>query len=221
MERTLLRAALIPAALLFSACASELPAPAAPAREVPAVHTDMTVIAPQRQWLILDTPGDRAQVYKLTGTTGLTTASGTTYVGDTEKMLCITPCAADVHVGEQRLHFESLEHPEGVDDVKVQLDKDPVVVRHILEQRPITSAGWATGITMIVLGVVGGGLAGGTMAATGGDLQVPGYVTLASGGAVAIVGLILAFVYRGEHRAGATTVWTLPLHGPSPAGGLP
>jgi hypothetical protein len=205
-------------------CVRELPPPEAPTREAPPVRADMGPPAPGRQWMILDTPNDRARVSLVTGTVSAVTAEGDVITGDATKELCTTPCVTDLRVGDHSLVFESLTDSGRRGHLQVTPRADgPLVVRHVIESTQ-WNAGKTAGVVMLGAAVAGMGV-GIPLTLTGfGSGAHPSHgvgdaglaMTLASGVGLFFPGLFLIIMSR-DHTPGATTVWTLPKGGASSA----
>jgi hypothetical protein len=130
----------------------ELPAPATPPQEVPGVGANLGPPAPGRQWLVLDTPGDTAHVATVTGTVTGVTSGGHAVTGAGLRDLCVTPCVADLRLGMHTLVFASDTNPGGHNRVDVQVQTDPLVVRHVIEEPAVRPVGAR------LLAIVGAGL---------------------------------------------------------------
>jgi hypothetical protein len=203
---------------------AELPPPAAPAQEVPAAAANLGPAAPGRQWVVLDTPGDTAKVSTVVGSVNGTTAKGYEVTGEATRDLCITPCVADLRVGMHTLVFASTTDPTRSDRVDVQAQTNPLVVRDVMPQggpTPTYTAGVLTGGIGFALAVAGAVMApvGAHMKSVesadhlgtpSSGLEDAGFAMLGVGGAMMVLGVVLGYVGRGEHRAGATTVFTIP-----------
>ena len=80
----------------------QLPAPADPTREVPSVGENLGPAAPGRQWVVLDTPNDTAQVSAVLGTVHTSDGDGNAITGEATRDLCVTPCVTDLHIDVKR-----------------------------------------------------------------------------------------------------------------------
>jgi hypothetical protein len=192
----------------------ELPAPADPSRELPYVAASLAPATPGRQWLVLDTPGENAQVTKITGRVSTTDSHGNPIEGDATRDLCVTPCVTDLHLGAHTLLFNSTTDATHTDRLDVQLGESPLVLRHVVEQTvpfPSGAVGldvWGsiflgTGVIMTPIGVQHG---------TSG-LEIAGGLGIGVGALMVAGGIVYAYVKRGTHIPGATTTWTIPRSG--------
>jgi hypothetical protein len=198
-------------------CVRELPAPEAPPREVPAVRTDMAPAAVGRQWVVFDTPNDRARVSLVTGTVSTVTAEGDVVNADATKELCTTPCVTDLRVGDRSLLFESLQDSDKHGHLPLTLQGgDPVVVRHVIASTK-WNAGNTAGVIMMCTAVVAMGVGIPVLISSSGSGQhqsdarfdVGMTTTLRGGVGLFFPGLFLIIMSR-DHTPGATTVWSLP-----------
>jgi hypothetical protein len=197
----------------------ELPPPAAPTQDVPDVGRNLGPAAPGRQWVVLDVPGDTATV---------TTVTGATVRGyEVMETLCVTPCVADLRPGPRTLLFTSTTKPDGTDRVEVQVPADPLVVRHIMEQRAsVSGAGVGFGV-LGTLGLLAGAITAPVGAAQrssgnsseGQTVEMAGLATLGASAGMIGLALVVGYLGRGTHTPGATTQWTIPRSG-GPASSL-
>jgi hypothetical protein len=236
--KTLAGAMLCGSALASAGCWSlvELPAPATPPQEVPGVGANLGPPAPGRQWLVLDTPGDTAHVATVTGTVTGVTSGGHAVTGEGLRDLCVTPCVADLRLGTHTLVFASDTNPGRHDRVDVQLQTEPLVVRHVIEEPAVGPMG----ARLMVL--VGGSLliAGAVMTPVGAaekpiepggpgalgaqppkTIEYLGIGMLGVGAATVGLGIVLSYIGRGHHTPGATTQWTIPRSGAATSWALP
>jgi hypothetical protein len=191
-----------------------MPAPEAPVRDVPTVGARLGPAVPGRQWVVLDTPGDNAQVRDHLGDMTSTDSDGNEIHGDATRTLCVTPCVTDLHMGTHTLLFASQNDPDRHDRIDVRLGDDPLVVRHLVEQKAPSQGGAAL---MDLLGgialVTGGPLAGVGASSHERELEQAGLATLGAGAALIIGGIVVSYFKRGTHAPGATTQWTIPASG--------
>jgi hypothetical protein len=236
-----LTALYVAALSLTTACSPAiLPPPAPPPREMPAVRANLGAVAPGKERVLLDTPDDQARVSEITSHSQTVTTRGNVLESEHDRPLCITPCAVDLNLGLHDLSFQPTTNPRRGSDVEVQVQGDPLVVRHTMADlqtpNPVVKG---IGIGMIAVG--GTGLIAGipiTMGgaferATGGSQQVmlvnggqmvtqtpgpkglenAGFATLGLGAAVLVIGAITAYLGRDTYTPGATTEWPLPRSG--------
>ena len=159
MANRVSKAVLLALALAPAGCwkAERLPPPATPANEMPPVSASLAPLPAGRQWVVLDTPGEKANVKTSDGMTSHTVTTGDkTDVGFVHEFpfLCATPCAADLRSATQTLRLTSTTNPKHVGTLRLQLGDgdgkvagpddppliklppsgDPLVVRYVLPQ---------------------------------------------------------------------------------------
>jgi hypothetical protein len=221
----------------ITACAPiELPPPAPPPKEMPAVRTELGPPAPGREHVVLDTPGEQARVSEVTSTSETVTRRG--YVASTEhdRPLCLTPCVVDLKLGLHDLSFQSTTDERRASDVELQVQGDPMVVRHTMaETRTPHPAVQGVARASLLTGVVGLGagipitLAGVFLRSSGmpstrfvdgapmesqtpgpQGVETAGLVTLGVSAGLVLVGAVTGYFARDEYTPGATTEWTVP-----------
>jgi len=196
----------------------ELPPPEPPTHDLPPIGAQLPAVPPGRQLLILDTPGDHAQVTRVSGTATGYDTDGDTVITSVARDLCTTPCTYDLRPGTHTLAFTSTEQPERSDTLKVQLGGDPLVVRHVPEEN---TGQWGPlaeglleigGVSILPVGTAftAIGLASdGSVGSPPPVFKDVGLAILAVSGACIVGGLVAGYAGRGEHRPAATTEWTL------------
>jgi hypothetical protein len=193
----------------------EMPPPAAPAHEVPDVAAKLGPTPAGRQWVVLDTPDDSAQVSSVSQVTG-TTPRGYEIAGEATHNLCTTPCVVDLRPGPHTLLFTT-DDASRTDHLDIVVEDAPLVVRHVLERTEGRSAGGSilagmggsaafAGGMLALLGQVTENARGST---SGPGLKNAGLGLLAIGGVALVGGLVLQFFQRGKHTPAATTQWNL------------
>jgi hypothetical protein len=221
----------------ITACAPmELPPPAPPPKEMPPVRTELGPAAPGKEHVILDTPGEQARVSELTSTSETVTRRG--YVATTEhdRPLCLTPCVVDLKLGLHDLSFQSTTDDRRSSDVELQVQGDPMVVRHTMAEtrtpHPVVQGVARASIITGVVGVAAGipiTLAGVFIRNTGTPstslvdgvpmqsqspgprgVETAGLATLGVGAGLVLIGAITGYFGRDEYTPGATTEWTVP-----------
>jgi hypothetical protein len=217
---------LVTSALFVGAClpATEMPAPPSPAKQMPDVGDGLDRASPGKQWVVLDTPGDKARVTRLAGMPRVTVAEGDVYEGDVVDTACAsTPCAVALRVGPHKLNFISLTEPGQKDSLTIDVPDQPIVVRHVIERyddTTMSSTGKALGVIGLIATLGSGALIPigatqdfGDQKATLFDL---GLVSLGVG----VVGLVVAavFIHDRKHTPGATTEWRFDLPAASATG---
>jgi hypothetical protein len=232
-------AALFAAALIPTIACSPaiLPPPAPPPREMPAVRSDLGSVQPGKQRVLLDTAGDQARVSEITSHSQTVTPRGYVLDSERDRPLCITPCAVDLGLGLHDLSFQSTTNLRRGSDVEVQVQGDPLVVRHTMAEletpNPVAKG---IGVGLIALGSVGiiAGIpltmGGAFERSTGGSqhmkivndrlvvtqtpgpkgLENAGFAALGIGAAVLVIGAVTAYLGRDTYTPGATTEWALP-----------
>jgi hypothetical protein len=233
-------ATIVAALFLTTACSpAVLPPPAPPPREMPAIRSDLGPPAPGKERVLLDTLGEEARVSEVTSHSQTVTARGNVLDSEHDRPLCITPCAVDLKLGLHDLSFQSTTNPGHASDVEVQVQGDPLVVRHeMAELRTPNPALQGTAHAALLLGVValpiGGILTGAgvairnmgssttklvdgfpttTEAPGPKGVETAGLVTLGVSAGLVLVGAIASYLTRDEYTPGATTEWTLPRSG--------
>ena len=160
-----------------------------------------------RQYVIFDVPGQSVQVSELRD---VAWARGT---GTTSENLCVTPCVADLRIGEHQIMMG--------DTLTIQVPSDPLVVRHVPGANRDTRGTGAI-IGGLISGILGVGAiaSGGVIAPVGAATGSPGaeeagLVTLGSG---AVLFGLAVYLFSGNIYVtpGATTQWTLPALPPAP-----
>jgi hypothetical protein len=167
--------------------------------------------------VVLDVPGDAVRVSTYGDAAGQ---------GEGARELCVTPCVAELGAGAHKLFFTSGTTGQR-DELEVQAQTEPVVVRHVLSTTRSKAAGTA-GIALTFTGL---------LVALGGAITIPsqaaveaeagntanvnvGLSTLGGGVFVLGVGVLLGYLGRGEYTPGSTTEWTIP-GATGPASGAP
>jgi hypothetical protein len=212
------------APLAVGCAPAEMSAPRSPAHEVPDVGSRLAPPPTGRQWVVLDTPEDSAQVATVSQVTG-TTPRGYAVTGEAAHNLCTTPCVVDLRPGAHTLLFTTAD-PSRTDHLDIVVENAPLVVRHVIER---TEGRSNTGTVLAALGgaaIFGGGLLAliGSEAenahgsTTGPGLKNAGLGVLVTGGVFLVGGLVLSYFVRGRHTPAATSQWNLVSAGPGPMG---
>jgi hypothetical protein len=233
-------AVLLALALASSACwrADRLPPPASPTHDMPTVSTDFAPLPAGRQWVVLDTPGETANVRTSDGLSAHPveradkTDSGFVY---DFPGLCSTPCVADLRSATQTLNLRSATNPTRVGILRLQLGDDPLhdagraaapddppviklppggdplVVRYVLPEIRRgrgNTAFYAMSGAGAFATLLGAIMAGGSI----GDppVQGAGFGVIGLGVALLAIGIPLTYVTRGTYTPGAVTWWTVP-----------
>ncbi len=199
--------------------------PLPPPRVMPPVEIPAAPLPANRQYVVLDTPGESAEV---TASTNIGVTAGGWDVSRSKK-LCITPCVTDLRVGQHDLFFASTANDHS-SQVTVEVGDGPLVVRQVMAESLITPHEAAESKTGFGLGFAAFfGLLGGTVLTPIGagldvnGLEYAGIAVLGVSAALLVTGIVLAHDGRGRHIAGVTTQWSLPPRlpletPPSPAG---
>jgi hypothetical protein len=186
-----------------------LPPVPAPSREMPPVQLTSTPPPQGRQYVVFDVPGQHVQV---ADTHDVALYRGT---GSESVNLCVTPCVADMRIGDHQVAI-------GGDTVPITVTKDPLVVRHV------SGSFKDTGNPSAETASIWCGLFGFLSAATGAVLAPVGFLnhndTLGAVGLSAVgvgaVLMVLTYVLNSSPQyitPGNTTQWTLPPSSPPQA----
>jgi hypothetical protein len=170
-------------------------------------------VAPGRQLLVLDTPGDPTRVARIAGEgTGLA-SDGSMVTTIVTKDVCVTPCVHDLRPGSYTLLFSSMSDPARSDALSIDLGQEPLVVRHLpAENRgqwgfPVALTLGLTNLAFIPMGAA--------FTATGAanhddGFKYAGIALLATGVVTGVLAVVLGHEGRGTYQPSATTQWTLP-----------
>lgn len=210
----------------------ELPPPATPTLETPAVEDPRATSVPNgRGRLVLDAVDERVQVARVTSTTTVEPPAYPSNKGwgppatvQTE-LLCITPCTVDLPIGAHELLFKSSADDRNQSRALVTVSGGrPLVVRHALGYDRPYSGAYVAGAIGLVAGI-GFTLIGGlvlSFAALSSPTSGNGTARnafLAVGGVVGglgltldVVGIVGLLAGRAQHRSGATVAF--PFEGP-------
>jgi hypothetical protein len=174
----------------------------APSREMPPVQLTSTPPPQGRQYVVFDVPGQHVQVASVHDV-ALDRGMGSESVN-----LCVTPCVADMRIGDHQIAI-------GGDTIPVTVTQDPLVVRHV------PGSFKDTGNPSAETAGIWCGLFGFLSAVTGAVLAPVGF--LEHDDAVGAVGLaaigvgaglmVLTYVLDSSPQyitPGSTTQWTLP-----------
>lgn len=200
------------------ACGVEqLPPPAAPSRELPA-DLDVPPEPPPRGAgrVVLDTPGEKAQVHEITGVASAQAGRYHAFVVGS-RQVCTTPCVVDLPYGSHPLVFRSVGDPNRGSEVQLEVGSRPKVVRHAMGESHDGGAARVVGGSLLGLGIITG-LTGALLWGIGGavnkdgstsGLESTGKVLTGVGAAGIVVSIPLLWLGRPTKREGATTEWSL------------
>jgi hypothetical protein len=239
MTRRVRSPVLLALALACSGCWQPdwLPPQAAPMNEMPRVRADLPTLPTGRQWVVLDTPGEMADVSTFGKAAPPVGRTDKTASSDTNDFLCSTPCALVLPSAAQDLRFKSVVNatrfgalrlrlddalradakPEDVPIVKLPQNGDPLVVRYVLPELHRSRSHtvfYGLSVAGVFATLAGGFMAGGSIGNP--QVQGPGFGVLGLGVALAAVSLPLAYVTRGTYTPGALTSWTVTREGATP-----
>lgn len=139
------------AALTGAGCFStkHLPPPAAPAKTLPAIDYSGPV-EPGTGRIVLDVEGDQARVTRVRGASVSAGGLGRAFGGSMEvsQVLCVSPCASDLPVGQHTLRLASTTDPERTAEIYVNVVPGKTGVRAVLGQSQSKTGrrilGWLT-----------------------------------------------------------------------------
>lgn len=162
--------------------------------------------APGKSRVVLDAAdGERAAVSEVT-------PSGVPGV-ESEKRLCVAPCVAELHQGVHVFRFADERDPSRQGTARVELGEQPKLVRHSMGRTKTHPGLAAAGIILTSLGGAAFGVAGAMGEMNDGhpteDQLTTGWVSLAVGATLSLIGFPMIFASFPSVQPGATSEKTI------------
>ena len=224
MNRSCIIACLCLGSLALGCGTVQVPAAAPPSKIVPTLMSEPGPRVDGAGRVVLDVPGERARVVEITGATSGVIANqyGATNLSSiATRVVCITPCVANLEYGQHELAFVSQTEEDVGSIAIVDVGPKTSVFRHAMGRTTkhptmgslgttatsLSATGALTGLSIYLVGA----LLQDSDSSKGADptkydgLKDAGLVTMGISAAVLATGIVLLVLAREERQPGSST----------------